>query len=338
MRKLTLWGIVLLLAVACTPTQLGQAGTPVATSTPAAGATGTAAPLRHIRLPMGYIPSVQYAPFYVAVERGYFAAEGIELEFDYSFETNGVQLVGAGELPFAIVSAEQVLLARGQGLPVVYAFAWFQKFPVAVISNAAAGITTPADLAGKRLGTPALEGANYVGLLALLAAAGVAPDSVTIQAIGFNQVPALTANQVDAVVVYSNNEPIRLAAAGQQLNTIEVSAYASLAANGLLTNEDTLANDPGLVQGFVTALLHGLQDTLADPAAAYAITKLYVEGLTDDALEQQVLAATLPLWQSDRLGFSQPEAWETMQTTLLAAGLLAAPQDLSQVYTNRFIP
>ena len=332
MRKLTLWGLVLLLAVACT----GAPNTP--TVTPPASATGTAAPLRHIRLPMGYIPSVQYAPFYVAVERGYFAAAGIELEFDYSFETNGVQLVGAGELPFAIVSAEQVLLARGQGLPVVYAFAWFQKFPVAIIANADSGITTPADLAGQRLGTPALEGASYIGLLALLAAAGVPPDAVTIEVVGFNQVPALTAKQVDAVVVYTNNEPIRLAAEGQQLNTIQVSDYASLAANGLLTNEDTLANDPELVQGFVTALLHGLQDTIADPTAAYAITKGYVEGLTDDALEQQVLAATIPLWQSDHLGFSQPAAWETMQPTLLNAGLLAAPQDLAQVYTNPFVP
>ena len=325
MRKLFLWALAAVLAAACT-------GAPTPAATP------SATPLRHIRLPMGYIPSVQYAPFYVAVERGYFADAGIELEFDYSFETNGVQLVGAGELPFAIVSAEQVLLARAQGLPVVYAFAWFQKFPVAVISPAELNLTTPADLAGKRIGTPALEGANYVGLLALLAAAGVPVESVSIQAIGFNQVPALTAGQVDAVVVYSNNEPIRLAAEGQALNTIQVSDYASLAANGLLTNEDTLANDPDLVRGFATALQRGLQDTLADPAAAYTITKKYVEGLTDDALEQQVLAATQLLWQSDHLGYSQPAAWETMQATLLSAGLLAAPQDLAQVYTNAFVP
>src|SRR5690348_3221642 len=95
-RKVSLWGLaVALVLAACAP---GAAATP------------TAGPLRHIRLPMGYIPSVQFAPFYVAVEKGYFAQAGIEIEFDYSFETNGVQLVGAGELPFAIVSAEQVLL------------------------------------------------------------------------------------------------------------------------------------------------------------------------------------------------------------------------------------
>jgi NitT/TauT family transport system substrate-binding protein len=60
--------------------------------------------LTKIRLPMGYIANIQYAPFYVAVEKGYFRDANIELEFDYKYETDGVALVGAGELPFAVVS------------------------------------------------------------------------------------------------------------------------------------------------------------------------------------------------------------------------------------------
>jgi NitT/TauT family transport system substrate-binding protein len=337
MIRNVLSALVLFALAACT-----AAPTPEPTLLPATAAEVTAAPgtaaLRTIRLPMGFLPSVQYAPFYVAQEKGYFAAEGLTLEFDYSFETDGVALVGAGELPFAIVSAEQVLLARAQSLPVVYVMAWFQKFPVAVMAKADAGLDTPAALRGKRIGTPLLGGANFVGLHALLTAGGVPAEDVTIEAIGFNQVPLLTAGQVDAVVVYANNEPIRLAAQGEAFSVIPVSDYAELAANGILSSEATIAEEPELVRSFVRAFLRGLADTDANPNDAYDITTQYVEGLTDPALEKEVLAATMALWQAERPGYSDPAAWENMQATLLESGLLEEAQDVTQAYTNEFVP
>jgi NitT/TauT family transport system substrate-binding protein len=293
-----------------------------------------------IRLPMGYIPNVQYAPFYVAVERGYFAEAGIEIEFDYSFETDGLALVGAGELPFAVVSAEQVLLARAQEIPVVYVAAWYQDFPVAVVAKAEAGIETPADLVGRRIGLPGLFGANYVGLRAMLSAAGVAEEDVTLDSIGFNQVAALAADQEDAIVGYTTNEPIQLRAEGYEVSVLAVADYVKLAANGLLASEMVIAEDPELVAGFVEAFLRGLADTLADPDAAYEISKLYVDALAeaDEAVQKEVLAASLDFWQAEQLGFSQPEAWENMQAVLLEMGLLSEPLDLDAAYTNQFLP
>ena len=60
-------------------------------------------PSTAIDLSMGFIPNIQYAPFYVAAEKGYFEEAGIEIDFDYSLETDGVTLVGSGDRQFEVV-------------------------------------------------------------------------------------------------------------------------------------------------------------------------------------------------------------------------------------------
>ena len=292
--------------------------------------------LQQIRLPMGFIADPQYAPFYVAVDKGYFAEEGIELEFDYSFETDGVALVGANELPFAVVSGEQVLLGRAQGLPLVYVFEWFQKFPIAVVSKVSAGIESPADLNGRHVGLPGFFGASYVGYVGLLNANGLAQDQVNAEEIGFTQVESLTTDRVEAVVGYANNEPVQLAALGEAVNVLYVSDYIDMVANGIITNEETIANNPDLVEGLVRALRRGLADTLANPDEAFTISKEYVEGLDDS--RKPVLMASLAMWQADELGMSDASSWETMQDVMVGMGFLQEPlADLSAVFTNEFV-
>jgi NitT/TauT family transport system substrate-binding protein len=303
-------------------------------------ATVSTGDLQTIRLPMGYIPNIQYAPFYVAVERGYFADAGFEIEFDYAFETDGVALVGAGEVPFAIVSAEQVLLARAQDLPVVYVAAWYQGSPVAVVAKTESGITIPQDLIGRRIGLPGLFGGNYIALRALLAANGIAEEDVTLDSIGFNQVQALAADQEEAIVGFVSNEPVQLEAQGYDVNVIRVADYVELASNGIMTNETMLAENPEQVRGFVEAFLHGLTDTLANPSAAFEISKEYVENLAgaDEAVQKEVLALSMESWHSDPPGFSESVAWENMQATLLAMGLITQRLDLNAAYTNDYLP
>ncbi|MBN2085174.1 MAG: ABC transporter substrate-binding protein [Anaerolineales bacterium] len=307
----------------------------LAACAPVAGDSTTQA----VRLPMGYIPNVQFAPFYVAAEKGYFQDEGIAVEFDYRFETDGVALVGAGELPFSMVSGEQVPLARAQGLPVVYAMAWWQGYPVAVAALEDSGIRTVEDLRGRKVGIPILAGASYVGFRALLNTAGVDEADVALEVIGYNQVEALVSGQVEAAVVYANNEPVQLAARGYEVNVIRVVDFVDLASNGLLTNEKTIAGQPELVRGMIRAILRGIDDAIADPDETYRICRKHIEGLAeDDPIQKRVLVETLAFWKTDKPGWSDLAAWQNMEATLRSMGLLNVKLDITKAFTNEFLP
>ena len=306
----------------------------------ACGAKPPAKPLIHVRLPLGYIPDIQFAPLYVAVEKGYFADAGIQVEFDYSMETDITALVGANQIQFGVVSGDQVLLARAKGLPVVYVAAWYQQYPVSVVAKSGQGIHTPSDLRGKSIGLPGMYGANYIGLRALLQAGGLSESDVKLDSIGYTQVEALATDRDQVVSVYTTNEPVQLRARGYDLTELRVADYVQLASNGLITNEKTISENPKLIRGMVKAILRGVADTIADQQSAYQTSLAYVENLAqaDTTVQKQVLATSIGLWKADRLGYSNPKSWENMQTVLIDMGFLTQPQDLSKAFTNDFLP
>jgi NitT/TauT family transport system substrate-binding protein len=292
-----------------------------------------------VRLAMGYIPNVQFAPVYVAYSRGYFAQEGIDLTFDYGMETDLLKLLAAGERQFVIGSGDQVALARGNGLPVRYVLNWYRRFPVCVVALASSGIEKPADLVGRTVGTPVLEGASYIGWRAFVNAAGIPADRVNLQVIGYTQAASLTEKRVDAAICYAMNEPVQLRTAGQDVRVFYFDQYANLPSNGLITNEDTIQRHPELVQGMVRAFLHGLRDTIADPDAAFAITRQMVPevGGQNEALQRAVLAECIRFWQGEPLGQSDPASWRAVVDLLRQVRLLNVDVDPETLYTNRFV-
>lgn len=165
-------------------------------------------------------------------------------------------------------------------------------------------------------------------------------SDVTLDSIGFNQVDLLAAGQQDIVVGYTANEPIQLRARGIPVTEIRVADYVQLASNGILASEKVINENPELVRAFVGAFLKGLADTIANPDEAFQLSESYIPNFADlDAnVQKQILQTSIELWKTQRLGYSDPQAWENMQDVLLEMGLITAKMDLSKAYTNEFIP
>jgi NitT/TauT family transport system substrate-binding protein len=334
--------LLLLVAIGGATSISAQTSTQAATETATQAATEASnGPLTPITLFLAYVPNIQFAPVYVAVDRGYFRDAGIDIKLEHGFdETDGLTRIGTGQLQFGLISGEQVVLARAQGAPVTYVFRWYQQFPVGIVVPADSNITKPEDLAGKVVGVPAKYGASYVGLQALLNAVKLKEsDLKEVKAIGYDTAPVVCGKQVEASVIYVANEPAQIEAKCFNVRVIKISDYANIVSNGLVTNEKTMQNQPDLVRGMTAALAHGLADTLADPKSAYDISRKFVDNLAaDDAIQMGVLTSSLALWKTDHYGYSDPAAWKLTEDTLQNMGLITEPVDLTKVFSNDYLP
>lgn len=302
-------------------------------STAAAGAQNTP---RTVNIGLGYLPNVQFTPFYVADRLGYYRAQRLNVKFQHGYVSELMPLLLQGKLDFIVGDPEDAIFARNQGAPVRYVMAMYQKSPVTVFSIRP--LNRAGDLKGKTVGLPGTFGSSYAALRALLDSAGLAEGhDVRLASIGFTQLDAVRAGRVDAAVGYVNNEVVQLRQAGQKVYTLDISGAYPMVGSGLITLDKTLTGD--LARRVVRASQRGLKFTVADPARAFRIAQP-VFGTGGGTLD--VLKASTPLMGSaftraNGLGASDPTAWTRAVAALVKQGSLPAGTKADAFYNNSLI-
>jgi NitT/TauT family transport system substrate-binding protein len=317
-----LLGALAVIVAACgggatvTPSPLTSAA-PATTGPSAAPSPTPAAPVKLV-VGLGYVPSVQFAPFYLADQAGYYRDAGLEVTFQNMIDPDLITLVGQGAMDVGIADGTSVIPAVSQGIPVRYVFTVYADFPSIVFAKASSGITGPADLKGKKLGIPGRYGSSWIQLQALLAGVGLTPDDLTIVEFPkYGQLAALENGVVDAATGFVNNEPVQLELSGTSAVVLALPADAQLPGNGLIAGRATLEGPKAnAVRAFIGATRRAMEEIAADPAKGLeaAISRVPVLA-TDRVTQLAVLEATIETWQSEYtaangIGAVDPGAWE----------------------------
>lgn len=299
--------------------------------------------LQNITLYLTFQPDIQFTPIYAAIENGYFADEGLNVTLEYIFESAIVDGLAINQMQFGVIGGEQVLIARQSEKTLVYVMEWYHRFPVGIVVPADSDITEPLDLSGKHVSLPAAEGVSYMGWRALLSSVGLSEEDVQTSVIGFAAKEQMCTENVDAAVVYIANEPLQIANDCYEVRVIEISDYTNLVANGLVTNEQTIKDNPELVFKMTRAFQRGIEFTINNPDDAFDIglTRLPELAEAQYDVQREVLERSIELWVSEEPGRTSIERWQTTEEVLIDAELVReafSAEGLKAAYSNGFLP
>ena len=298
----------------------------VACQAPAAESSQPATELREVRLVLGFRPDVQFAPFYVAQQEGFYADAGLDVTIEHHQAPDVQRLVADGQAEFGVADATDVMIARTAGIPIRYVSTLYQGFPVALIGDAARVPAEPSGLAGMTIGTPGRFGSSWHALLALLAAGGLTEDDVTIREYPqFNQVDGLSNGDVELITGFRNNEPLRLEARGTDVGLLTLDEVAPLPGPGMIVGDELLASDPELVAAFARATAAAQAAVIEDPDLGFAAAEVAVPTIAEDPdVARAVLDATVELWAGDGFedGLVDVALWESGYETMRSLGFI----------------
>lgn len=294
-----------------------------------------------VTIGLTYVPDIQFAPLYVAKEKGYFDQQGLNVTLrHHGAQESLLGALAAGDEDITFAGGDEMMQARSTGIDVVNWATMYQQYPATLITPKSSGITSWEQMAGKKIGLPGPYGENYYGLLAALKRHGL-EDKVTQSFIGYTQTAALKDGEVDAVIGFANSDVIALENAGIEVTTIPLSdeelplvgvGFGSMASR---INEDVYAR-------FLVAVQQGVETAANDIEGTVDIAAQYVPALKNDPaqreLAQKVLQATLKLYQGNKVfGAQNPMQWENMAAFMLEQKLIEHAVDPHTAFTQNIV-
>jgi NitT/TauT family transport system substrate-binding protein len=240
----------------------------------ALGATGASAQ-QAVKFTLDWKFEGPAAPFVVAIDKGYFKAEGLDVTIDTaggSLEPLNRIASGTYDMGFGDINSLIKFRDANPAVPIKAVFMVYNKPPFAIVGRKSRGVATPKDLEGKKLGAPPPDGA-YAQWPIFTKANNIDPAKVTIVSVGFPvREPMLASGEVDAITGFSFSSYINLKDRGVPASDISVLLMAdygvNLYGNSILVNPKFAAEKPEVVKKFLRAFVKGLHETVKNPAVA----------------------------------------------------------------------
>lgn len=316
-----------------------------ATLKPEAAIEAQGRPLETVRFNMSWLPQGSMAGVFVAIDKGYYAAEGLRVEPMRGF--GGIRTVNEldrGMFEFGYVDPLSVALNRAAGGRTKLVGGINMRLPAgACYVRERRTLERPKDLAGLTFGAGQSSGVQAL-LPAWLEDNGVAPDAVKrVQLEPAVVVSSLVEGKVDAAECWLGNSMALFQKAARTAGlTIGRLPYANFGldvyGSGIAARDDLLAKEPGLARRFLAATYRGYADAARNPAAAVAILRKH-HPLLDPAVTEQQVRETAELMASEggALAFDPAKIGRTVQL-LERAGQLDGQVAADKLFTNDFLP
>lgn len=295
---------------------------------------------------LNWYPYGEHAPFYYGVDQGIFEEHGINLEIQAGQgSTKTAQATGQQQVDFGWADAPAVLANIDNGVAIHSVGVFLQTTPSAVQVFTDSGIEEPEDLVGTTIAVSAGDAPTTVFPM-YLEAVGLSESDVTQQNLDpAGKIAAMLSGQVDGLIGFAHDQgPTIAAESGNEVSYLRYSdAGLNFFSNGLIAPDDTIANDPELVEAMVAATSEAFQAAADDPQAAVDSMEGVDPQLPEaDVLlnqwEETILLLHTDATESEAPGVTAAEDWENTLSLLSEAELISGEGTVADYFDDSFSP